>query len=202
MKNKNITDKKEEIASADIAALAKKIEALDARIDGFCQKTIKENEQLTQTVKTLADAIELLCRKNEELCSNVEKLRDQMFTLGMAEVSENGEVKNESYHNLILDETCALRADVDKLKTEMVNLQEQNGKLSVVSETDKKVEKLLSTVGEVMTAVDDVKAGLELRTLNEEEPNTEGTLKSKDQLTKSIDELKKELSKIASDFSA
>lgn len=125
-----------------------------------------------------------------------------MFTLGMAEVSENGEVKNESYHNLILDETCALRADVDKLKTEMVNLQEQNGKLSVVSETDKKVEKLLSTVGEVMTAVDDVKAGLELRTLNEEEPNTEGTLKSKDQLTKSIDELKKELSKIASDFSA
>lgn len=202
MKNKNITDKKEEIASADIAALAKKIEALDARIDGFCQKTIKENEQLTQTVKTLADTIELLCRKNEELCSNVEKLRDQMFTLGMAEVSENGEVRNESYHNLILDETCALRADVDKLKTEMVNLQEQNGKLSVVSETDKKVEKLLSTVGEVMTAVDDVKAGLELRTLNEEEPNTEGTLKSKDQLTKSIDELKKELSKIASDFSA
>ncbi len=202
MKNKNITDKKEEIASADIAALAKKIEALDARIDGFCQKTIKENEQLTQTVKTLADTIELLCRKNGELCSNVEKLRDQMFTLGMAEVSENGEVKNESYHNLILDETCALRADVDKLKTEMVNLQEQNGKLSVVSETDKKVEKLLSTVGEVMTAVDDVKAGLELRTLNEEEPNTEGTLKSKDQLTKSIDELKKELSKIASDFSA
>ena len=53
-----------------------------------------------------------------------------------------------------------------------------------------------------MTAVDDVKAGLELRTLNEEEPNTEGTLKSKDQLTKSIDELKKELSKIANDFSA
>ncbi len=202
MKNKNITDKKEEIASADIAALAKKIEALDARIDGFCQKTIKENEQLTQTVKTLADAIELLCKKNEMLCSNVEKLRDQMFTLGMAEVNENGEVKNESYHNLILDETCALRADVDKLKTEMVNLQEQNGKLSVVSETDKKVEKLLFTVGEVMTAVDDVKAGLELRTLNEEEPNTEGTLKSKDQLTKSIDELKKELSKIASDFSA
>ena len=202
MKNKNITDKKEEIASADIAALAKKIEALDARIDGFCQKTIKENEQLTQTVKTLADAIELLCKKNEMLCSNVEKLRDQMFTLGMAEVNENGEVKNESYHNLILDETCALRADVDKLKTEMVNLQEQNGKLSVVSETDKKVEKLLFTVGEVMTAVDDVKAGLELRTLNEEEPNTEGTLKSKDQLTKSIDELKKELSIIASDFSA
>lgn len=201
MKNKNITDKKEEIASADIAALAKKIEALDMRIDGFCQKTIKENEQLTQTVKTLADTIELLCQKDEKLCSNIEKLRDQMFTLGMAEVSENGEIKNESYHNLILDETCALRADVDRLKTEMLNLQEQNGKLSVVSETDKKVEKLLSVVGEVMTAVDDVKAGLELRTLNEEEPNTEGTLQSKDQLTKSIDELKKELSKIASDFS-
>ena len=202
MKNKNIADKKEEIASADIAALAKKIEALDVRIDDFCRKTINENEQLTQTVKTLADAIELLCKKNDKLCSNVEKLRDQMFTLGIAEVSENGEVKNESYHNLILDETCALRADVDGLKTEMLNLQEQNGKLSVVSETDKKVEKLLSTVGEVMTAVDDIKAGLELRTLNEEEPNTEGTLKSKDQLTKSIDELKKELSKIASDFSA
>ena len=202
MKNKNTTDKKEEIASADIAALAKKTEALDARIDGFCQKTIAENEQLTQTVKTLADTIELLCRKNEELCADVGKLRDQMFTLGMAEVSENGEVKNESYHNLILDEACALRADVDGLKTEMINLREQNGKLSVVSETDKKVEKLLSAVSEVMTAVDDVKAGLELRTLNEEEPNTEGTLKSKDQLTKSIDELKKELSKIANDFSA
>ena len=157
---------------------------------------------MTQTVKTLADTIELLCRKNEELCADVGKLRDQMFTLGMAEVNENGEVKNESYHNLILDETCALRADVDGLKTEMINLREQNGKLSVVSETDKKVEKLLSAVSEVMTAVDDVKAGLELRTLNEEEPNTEGTLKSKDQLTKSIDELKKELSKIANDFSA
>ena len=42
MKNKKIINKKEEKASADIAALAKKTEALDARIDGFCQKTINE----------------------------------------------------------------------------------------------------------------------------------------------------------------
>ena len=53
-----------------------------------------------------------------------------------------------------------------------------------------------------MSSMDDVKAGLELRSLNEKEPDAQGTLKSKDELAKSIDDLKKELSKIANDFSA
>lgn len=203
-KNKNKTVNASETAidnTAAIVALEKKINALEAKNDEMFRKAAEERRELSELVTSLCKKIDALTGSENILCSSVEKLRDQMFTLGMAEVSQNGEVKNESYNNLILDETCALRSDVDELKTEMVNLKEQNAKLSVVSATDEKVEKLISSVGEVMSSMDDVKAGLELRSLNEKEPDTQGTLKSKDELAKSIDDLKKELSKIANDFS-
>ena len=156
---------------------------------------------MTETVSALLRKVDALCSDENALRDAVEKLRDQTFALGMAEVNQDGQVKNESYNNLILDETCALRLDVDGLKAEMIKLKEQNAKLEIVSDTDKKVEKLISSVGEVLSSVDDVKAGMELRSLNDDEPNAENTLESKDNLSRSIDELKKELSKIASDIS-
>ena len=202
MKEKKIKEEQNGAQSVrDFAALESKIDALEAKINEFYDKSIAVSTALTETVSALLRKVDALCSDENALRGAVEKLRDQTFALGMAEVNQDGQVKNESYNNLILDETCALRLDVDGLKAEIIKLKEQNAKLEIVSETDKKVEKLVSSVGEVLSSVDDVKAGMELRSLNDDEPNAENTLESKDNLSRSIDELKKELSKIASDIS-
>ena len=202
MKEKKIKEEQNGAQSVrDFAALESKIDALEAKINEFYDKSIAVSAALTETVSALLRKVDALCSDENALRDAVEKLRDQTFALGMAEVNQDGQVKNESYNNLILDETCALRLDVDGLKAEMIKLKEQNAKLEIVSDTDKKVEKLISSVGEVLSSVDDVKAGMELRSLNDDEPNAENTLESKDNLSRSIDELKKELSKIASDIS-
>lgn len=202
MKEKKIKEEQNGAQSVrDFAALESKIDALEAKINEFYDKSIAVSTALTETVSALLRKVDALCSDENALRDSVEKLRDQTFALGMAEVNQDGQVKNESYNNLILDETCALRLDVDGLKAEMIKLKEQNAKLGIVSDTDKKVEKLISSVGEVLSSVDDVKAGMELRSLNDDEPNAENTLESKDNLSRSIDELKKELSKIASDIS-
>ena len=202
MKEKKIKEEQNGAQSVrDFAALESKIDALEAKINEFYDKSIAVSAALTETVSALLRKVDALCSDENALRDAVEKLRDQTFALGMAEVNQDGQVKNESYNNLILDETCALRLDVDGLKAEMIKLKEQNAKLEIVSDTDKKVETLISSVGEVLSSVDDVKAGMELRSLNDDEPNAENTLESKDNLSRSIDELKKELSKIASDIS-
>ncbi|MGN1094199.1 MAG: hypothetical protein ACI4SC_04400 [Candidatus Neoclostridium sp.] len=202
MKEKNIKEEKNGVQSAcDFASLESKIDALETKINEFYDKSIAVSAALTETVSALLCKVDALYSGESALRGAVEKLRDQTFALGMAEVNQDGQIKNESYNNLILDETCALRLDVDGLKAEINKLKEQNAKLEIVSETDKKVEKLISSVGEVLSSVDDVKAGMELRSLNDDEPNAENTLESKDNLSRSIDELKKELSKIVSDIS-
>lgn len=202
MKEKKIKEEQNGAQSVrDFAALESKIDAIEAKINEFYDKSIAVSTALTETVSALLRKVDALCSDENALRDAVEKLRDQTFALGMAEVNQDGQVKNESYNNLILDETCALRLDVDGLKAEMIKLKEQNAKLEIVSDTDKKVEKLISSVGEVLSSLDDVKAGMELRSLNDDEPNAENTLESKDNLSRSIDELKKELSKIASDIS-
>lgn len=141
--------------------------------------------ELTASVTVLSEKLEAAEKKNGEICENVERLRDQMFTLGMAEVTESGVTAHESYNNLILDEVCALRGDMDGLKSE-----------------SEKIGVLEGTMKDLVSTLDDVKTKLELNELKKDDPSAEGTEESKDRLSESIDELKRELAKIAEDFAS
>lgn len=141
--------------------------------------------ELTSKVTVLSEKMEAAEKKNFEICENVERLRDQMFTLGMAEVTESGVTKNESYNNLILDEVCALRGDMDGLKRE-----------------SEKLDVLEGAIKDVVSTLDEVKTKLELNELKKDDPSAAETEESKDRLSESIDELKKELAKIAEDFAS
>lgn len=157
-------------------------------------ETADFKREIKQIISDLAGKVTALEEKNARLSDNIEKLRDQMFTLGMAEVTQDGDTRYESYNNLILDEVCALRGDMDGLRAEA----EKNniaGALAAQTET------LASKMNEIISSLDDVKTRLELTELKKDEPDAAETLQSKDNLTQSLDELKRELSKIAEDFS-
>ena len=124
-----------------------------------------------------------------------------MFVLSMVEVTQDGVVRHESYHNIMLDEICALRSDVDALKNDVDVLKNGEEVKNLVGDAKEQAENLTSVMKEVLQSLDDIKTRMNLSELKKDDPDPEAATQSKYQLTKSLDELKKELTKIAEDFS-
>ena len=165
-------------------------------------------KEASACINRLGEKINTLEEENAELSKNIEKLRDQMFVLSMVEVTQDGVVRHESYHNIMLDEICALRSDVDALKNDVDALKNdvdvlKNGEevKNLVGDAKEQAENLTSVMKEVLQSLDDIKTRMNLSELKKDDPDPEAATQSKDQLTKSLDELKKELTKIAEDFS-
>ncbi len=158
-------------------------------------------KEASACINRLGEKINTLEEENAELSKNIEKLRDQMFVLSMVEVTQDGVVRHESYHNIMLDEICALRSDVDTLKNDVDVLKNGEEVKNLVGDAKEQAENLTSVMKEVLQSLDDIKTRMNLSELKKDDPDPEAATQSKDQLTKSLDELKKELTKIAEDFS-
>lgn len=156
-------------------------------------------DKMSAGIDSLSEKVVLAEKRNAELSARVEKLQDRMFSLGMAEVTVDGNTRHESYHNLILDEVCALREDVDVLKNEV---RCDSEKLTGLEKNGAEIGSLSVSMKDILNSLDDIKTKLELTELKKDDPDTAAAEESKDRLSQSIDELKKELSKIAEDFSA
>ncbi len=114
----------ETTAKADSAQNTAAFEALHERLDA-----IEANQQV------ILDAIEKLTlsnvnattvaaqRKDDEILAEIKLLRDQLFSISIANVSDGDKTEYESYNSLILNEVCDLADTVAEMKAEL----EDNG---------------------------------------------------------------------------
>ena len=151
---------------------------------------ILENlNKLAGEVNTLKEQLDSLAKANDKYAEQVEKLRDQMFAISMLEVVGGGADKFESYNNVIFDEICALRQDFDA-----INEKVSSGE--VTADLVKSVESLIDNT-------DVIKARLQIEDeAKDNAVNVKNALDKREDLTRSIDDLKSELKKLVEDIGA
>ena len=151
---------------------------------------ILENlNKLAGEVNALKEQLDGLAKANDKYAEQVEKLRDQMFAISMLEVVGGGADKFESYNNVIFDEICALRQDFDA-----INEKVSSGE--VTADLVKSVESLIDNT-------DVIKARLQIEDeAKDNAVNVKNAIDKREDLTRSIDDLKSELKKLVEDIGA
>jgi len=146
-------------------------------------------KELTGVVADLKSQIEEAVLSQAKIISEIDKLREQTFAVNMLTVEEEDGSRYESYNNVIFDELCVLREDFDSLKSDI-----SGQSAASADELSKVAESILED-----TAV--IKAKL---SISEEEKDASvdvnNAAESKEQLSKSLSELKNELEKLAEDI--
>ncbi len=130
---------------------------------------------------------------NAELSEDINRLQDQMFKLEMVSVTEENEQRFESYHNLMLDEMCTLRKDFDSIAAKFDGCQ------NVASE--EKINELSSSMDNIFSGLDGIMTKLAVSELSVDDPDKNAVEVSREKLSKSLDELKKDLSQLAEEIS-
>lgn len=185
----------ESVIIAAISELGSKINTDIANLATAQNDMIAE---LKATQKNLADlhgTVEALNNRLAVVGNDVEKLRADMFEINMLTFSQDGEQKHESYNNLLLEETCALRKDIDRAISVAGNVE------PVPNSTADELSKLIGAVSELQSGIDEVKTKLAAQEIDEAETDSKTVADSREALSDSIEELKKELNKIVADFS-
>ena len=185
---KAIEDGKAELDAYKKASESKLEELI--RLQAQNTMLILENlNKLAGEVNALKEQLDGFSKTSDKYAEQVEKLRDQMFAISMLEVVDGGADKFESYNNVIFDEICALRQDFDA-----INEKVSSGE--VTADLVKSVESLIDNT-------DVIKARLQIEDeAKDNAVNVKNALDKREDLTRSIDDLKSELKKLVEDIGA
>ena len=185
---KAIEDGKAELDAYKKASESKLEELI--RVQAQNTMLILENlNKLAGEVNALKEQLDGFSKTSDKYAEQVEKLRDQMFAISMLEVVDGGADKFESYNNVIFDEICALRQDFDA-----INEKVSSGE--VTADLVKSVESLIDNT-------DVIKARLQIEDeAKDNAVNVKNALDKREDLTRSIDDLKSELKKLVEDIGA
>ena len=185
---KAIEDGKAELDAYKKASESKLEELI--RLQAQNTTLILENlNKLAGEVNALKEQLDGFSKTSDKYAEQVEKLRDQMFAISMLEVVDGGADKFESYNNVIFDEICALRQDFDA-----INEKVSSGE--VTADLVKSVESLIDNT-------DVIKARLQIEDeAKDNAVNVKNALDKREDLTRSIDDLKSELKKLVEDIGA
>ena len=185
---KAIEDGKAELDAYKKASESKLEELI--RLQAQNTTLILENlNKLTGEVNALKEQLDGFSKTSDKYAEQVEKLRDQMFAISMLEVVDGGADKFESYNNVIFDEICALRQDFDA-----INEKVSSGEIA--ADLVKSVESLIDNT-------DVIKARLQIDDeAKDNAVNVKNALDKREDLTRSIDDLKSELKKLVEDIGA
>lgn len=149
--------------------------------------------ELTNVISQMNTKLDTVITSNIRLSEDINQLQDQMFKIGMVSVTEDNSERYESYHNLILDEMCALRKDFDLLAAKF------DGCKNIASED--KINELSESIDNILSGLDGIMTKLEVSELSSEDPDTKEVEVSREKLSKSLDELKRDLSQLAEEIS-
>ncbi len=113
-------------------------------------------------------------KSNEEILSEVQQLRDQMFAISMANVNDGStdKVTYESYNNIILDEITALREELNAYKANDVS----QPIMDEIAEIKNSIAAQSVDDGEIMSQIAKLKSDLQTMRNSEEADATNNAI--------------------------